>query len=703
MSNHNKLRNISDVTSQQNSNLQQFQNLHTISTSSSNRSQVQEQEEDGEEEEGEEQEEDGEGDELQQSETAVPQQPLHDSSLTERLSGSDSPKQHLQEPVVLTSGTLQPSPAMQKQNSLDHHHNYHQQQVQAPYLNNEYVNGNGARASPSSSQLPKLSTSFSRTPKSGSGSAGGSVGGSSAIMTPRRSKKSDPRNPLVVLMPASAQPTEVLASRFSAWRSVIRSIITYLTETASIQDEIVRQQLRLTHAVQFPFFVAEGQKPNSNEEKTAQNFFMPAGSGSIQELPSILNQYHGTVASHASRMSKELTNDVIPRLEDLRRDLLVKIKEIKALQSDFKNSCFKELQQTKVDMKHYLEAIEEAHHGAPKHDPYLAKIVLDRQIRKQLSEENFVHEAFDNLESSGSELENVVVMEIQNSLTIYARLIGEESQLVFDILLSRLDGGFLSRNPEFEWSNFIKRDPNFIAPNLPMRKLKEISYKYQYDPLSYEIRSGVLERRSKFLKSYSKGYYVLTPNFLHEFKTSDRKKDQVPMMSLPLGECTVTEHSKPGSSDDKFVLHAKQNGIIHRGHNWVFRTDNFDSMMSWFEDLKVLTSLNGLKEKNRFIQDRLNLTSDGRPKEMLMATSPSTGLPRNSTDRSLRGHISGSTSGYSGPPLQNDLNGNPSAPRLDNQTNTTTNSSLPDTNKLDISSDSMGNVYASSLENETKT
>lgn len=694
MSSHDTMKNISDVTSQQHSNSQQLQNPHTSSASSSNNISQMQAEEDGEEEEE-------EGEELQQNDTAIPQQ--HALSTQ---SASDSPKQHLQEPVVLTHGTPQPPSAAQKQNLSIHHHDYHQQPVQAPYLNNEYLNGNGVRASSSNNQLPRLSTSFSRTPKSGSVSAGGSAGGGSSLMSPRRSKSSDPRNPLVVLMPASAQPTEVLASRFSAWRSVIRSVITYLTETASIQDEIVRQQLRLTHAVQFPFFVADGQKASSNEERAVQNFFMPAGSGSIQELPSILNQYHGTIASHASRMSKELTNDIIPRLEDLRRDLLVKIKEIKSLQSDFKNSCFKELQQTKIDMRRYLEAIEEAHHGPPKHDPYLAKIVLDRQIRKQLSEENFVHEAFDNLESSGSELENVVVMEIQNSLTIYARLIGEESQLVFDILLSRLDGGFLSRDPAFEWDNFIKKDPNFIAPNLPMRKLKEISYKYQYDPLSYEIRSGVLERRSKFLKSYSKGYYVLTPNFLHEFKTSDRKKDQVPMMSLPLGECTVTEHSKPGSSDDKFVLHAKQNGIIHRGHNWVFRTENYDSMMAWFEDLKVLTSLNGLKEKNRFIQERLNLTSDGRPKQIPTTTSPNTGFPRTSTDRSLRDRISGAASGYSGPSLQHsqhDPNGNPSAPRLDNQTNTATTSSLPDTNKLDISSDSMGKVYSSSFENETKT
>ena len=39
------------------------------------------------------------------------------------------------------------------------------------------------------------------------------------------SNQTDPRSPLVILIPTSAQPTEILAARFSAWRSVIRAIV----------------------------------------------------------------------------------------------------------------------------------------------------------------------------------------------------------------------------------------------------------------------------------------------------------------------------------------------------------------------------------------------------------------------------------------------------------------------------------------------
>lgn len=506
----------------------------------------------------------------------------------------------------------------------------------------------------------------------------------------------DPRSPLVILMPTSAQPTEVLANRFAAWRSIIRAIITYLTETASIQDEIVRQQLRLTHAVQFPFFAIENQhQPSSPEDRAIQKFFLPLGNGSIQDLPTILNQYHGSLASHASRTSKELTNEVIPRLEDLRRDLLVKMKEIKSLQSDFKNSCSKELQQTKQDLKNFLESIEEARYGTPRQDPYLTKTILDRQVKKQLTEENFVHEAFDNLENSGAELEKVVVMEIQNALTIYARLLGEEAQLVFDCLLSKMEVGFFNKDPQFEWENFILRDPNFIVPNLPMRKMKEIVYKNQNDPLTYEIRSGVLERRSKFLKSYSRGYYVLTPTFLHEFKTGDRKKDTVPVMSLALSECSVAEHSKKGSSDDRFILHAKQNGLIHRGHNWVFRADNYETMMAWFEDLKIFASVGNAQERAKTVIDRLGLQGDS--KAQANPKSPTSPNPaRQSMSQTPQDPRRVSMD------VQSNNNLPPSTPRLDNQTNTITTSSIPDTNDFEIDN-SIPNIYIDIPANEAKS
>ncbi|KAL6948718.1 hypothetical protein ACO0QE_001191 [Hanseniaspora vineae] len=451
------------------------------------------------------------------------------------------------------------------------------------------------------------------------------------------------KNPLSLTIPTQLQPTEILAQRFASWRNIIASIIVYLKESCSIQDEIVRQHLRLSNCINFPFntrvesaayisnlntpssstnghSAAHDKKhsgvgnPNSEDYIQLGRLFAPYGSGSVQDLPYVLTQYHQAMCSTAQYASRELSSVLIPRLDDLRRDLLVKIKEIKDLQSDFKNSCLKEVSTTKKFLQDFQNSIEQVKYNSNYNkDPFLEKLQLNKQIKKQLHEENFLHEAFINLQTSGRELEKVVVMEIQTALQQYAKLMGQESQLVFDTLINKLDNGFITKDPNFEWGFYVDDSINkncFIPMDLPMRQYSKIQYKNQFDPLTFEIQSGFLERRSRYLKSYSRGFYVLTANFLHEFKTGDRKKDIVPLMSLSLNDCSVEQHSKRNSQDYKFVLHAKQNGIINRTHNWVFKCDSYDTMFQWFDYLKKMTSTSDTKTRARLVTEILNFQNN---------------------------------------------------------------------------------------------
>ena len=101
-------------------------------------------------------------------------------------------------------------------------------------------------------------------------------------------------------------------------------------------------------------------------------------------LNSIKNVVDGT------KTLKDINGLIIPKLEELRKDLLVKIKEIKNLQNDFKNNLSKELNDSKSLISQYNQAIELANklgstgnfshittlHEADsgKSDPYLVKL-----------------------------------------------------------------------------------------------------------------------------------------------------------------------------------------------------------------------------------------------------------------------------------------------------------------------------------------
>lgn len=443
-------------------------------------------------------------------------------------------------------------------------------------------------------------------------------------------------------VPINGNPTEVLANRFSAWRKIIRALLVYFKEAVSVQEEVCRQHVRLGTAVNFPFFAngtadmskhtvakdreaLDPQESNvtdarsvaakstagslwaggfhqnsaSHEDEAIRAMFQPYGHGSIADLPGDLISYHRTQAAHASQLAKELAKNLIPRLDDLRRDLLVKIKEIKGLASDFKNTYAKEQGLTEQHVAALQQAIKVLTGGGPlqgKQDPALVRYQLEKQLGRQISEENYLQDAYNNLQNSGKELEKVVVMEIQQALDHFAQLNSAAATALQQLVDKFVVDGFVAREPAAEWTAFVSTDPNFVDTATPSRSLDEIEYPYRGDPLTCELRSGQLERRSKYLKSYSRAFYVLTPSFLHEFKSGDRAKHPVPVMSLALDECQISADSKTSSGSHKFVLKTKQ-GDSSRGHNWVFRVESADALQQWMKDISTLTSIKDVRAR----------------------------------------------------------------------------------------------------------
>ncbi len=172
-----------------------------------------------------------------------------------------------------------------------------------------------------------------------------------------------------------------------------------------------------------------------------------------------------------------------------------------------------------------------------------------------------------------------------------------------------------------EWLAFVENDPHFVDPSVPLRRVENIEYPGKHHPAAAEVRSGMLERKSKYLKSYTPGWYVLSPTHLHEFKSADKIYTQPPVMSLYLPDQKLGSHSQPGSTSHKFMLKGKQSGSsAHKGHNWVFRAETYDTMMAWFEDMRVLTEKTG-EERNAYVRkharsfsgadDRGTISSDG--------------------------------------------------------------------------------------------
>ncbi|CAK7270031.1 phosphatidylinositol 4,5-bisphosphate-binding protein [Sporothrix epigloea] len=373
-------------------------------------------------------------------------------------------------------------------------------------------------------------------------------------------------------VPTKGNPTEILANRFQAWRKILKDLISYHREIQGHYEQRAKSLQRLAASL--------------------SGASLPPGfmqSGGLDEASSTLRTFHKQAVSEAVK-AREIEEDVILALTGLRTDLSQKIKEIKNISGDFRNNVDREMDATKKAVKSLQDSLGQAELDSSlttgRQDPYLLRLMADRQLDRQIQEENYLHQAFLNLERSGRELESIVVGEIQKSYNAYVGILRREVATT-STTVDELREGPISMPKDQEWTSFVRNHEQFIGPDVPIRNLQFITYPGQNHFACQEIRAGLLERKSKYLKSYTAGWYVLSPTHLHEFKSAD--KMQAPVMSLYLPEQKLGSHSTEGASSSKFVLKGRQAGGLHRGHTWVFRAESYDTMMAWFEDLHALT------------------------------------------------------------------------------------------------------------------
>lgn len=276
-----------------------------------------------------------------------------------------------------------------------------------------------------------------------------------------------------------------------AWRKFLKDVISYFKEIQANYEQRSKSLVKLANVL--------------------NNVNMPPGflpSGGLNDAVQILRNYNSQSISEAQK-AREIEEDVILALTGLRSDLQLKIKEIKNLSGDFKNSVEKEMDATRKAVNNLQEALGktelDASTATGKEDPYLLRLAVDRQLERQLDEENYLHQAYLNLENSGRELESIVVGEVQKSYNAYAGILKREADVAY-YAIDELRVGPIAMPKDHEWANFVRQDDQFVDPSIAIRSAQYINYPGKGHYACQEIRAGLLERKTKYLKSYTAGW-----------------------------------------------------------------------------------------------------------------------------------------------------------------------------------------------------
>jgi hypothetical protein len=161
------------------------------------------------------------------------------------------------------------------------------------------------------------------------------------------------------------------------WRKVLKDLITYFRDVQKSYDSRSKSLYALSNVI-------------SNITAPAQLL----AHGGINDAIHVLRDYHKQSIAEGNK-AKSIEEDVIVQLTGLRSDLGQKVKEIKGLSGDFKNSVDKETEGTRRAVRELQDALGSSSTD-PKSDPYLVRLGVDRQLGRQIEEENYLHRVRDD-------------------------------------------------------------------------------------------------------------------------------------------------------------------------------------------------------------------------------------------------------------------------------------------------------------------
>ena len=167
----------------------------------------------------------------------------------------------------------------------------------------------------------------------------------------------------------------MLTRLMSVWRKVLKDLITYFRDIQKSYDARSKSLYTVSNVITNiptpPQFIADG---------------------GISDALLALRDFHKQSIAEGNR-AKSIGEDVTVQLTGLRSDLGQKIKEIKGLSRDFRNSVDKETEGTRRAVRDLQHALNAANPDA-KNDPYLMRLGVDRQLGRQIEEENYLHRVY---------------------------------------------------------------------------------------------------------------------------------------------------------------------------------------------------------------------------------------------------------------------------------------------------------------------
>ncbi|KAI9757444.1 MAG: hypothetical protein M4579_003460 [Chaenotheca gracillima] len=371
----------------------------------------------------------------------------------------------------------------------------------------------------------------------------------------------------------------LLLERLQAWKHAVAYLENYIGATEKMQKAQAKEYERVVKSVSDPL-------------KEAHHFDQSVGG--IAGLMENLRSNTQAISNSHLETEKNLKGTVLPILARLHAEIKNKTKELSG--GAAKGS--KSVDKARALTQKHLESL--GHHTAsfdssggkiePSSDPYILQRGIYHRLNKQILEENNNRQDLLAVQGSFQQFEAHLIRTIQEVMGTFLQVVGGQAERT-RALYGDMTGTAQRIPLDFEWKGFIYRNNEvLIDPNASPRSMDNINFPNQNHKATQPTIEGTLERKSRLTKSYSTGYYVVTPSkYLHEFKDTDNyRKDPTPELSLYLPDCVVGATDGP-----KFNVKGKDSSkgkfSLSTTHELAFKAHTAQDAVAWADVIRQAT------------------------------------------------------------------------------------------------------------------
>ncbi|RSH92712.1 hypothetical protein EHS25_008158 [Saitozyma podzolica] len=360
--------------------------------------------------------------------------------------------------------------------------------------------------------------------------------------------------------PHELKPSDILIERFTAWKQIVKMLISYFEGVADIEANTSKELTKLGAVIQVPF------RPG--------NQFL--GEGGMQDVFYTIRDKTRVIADSHASLARTIESSIVQHLQKLRTEIKAHIKNVQNDTGKLAASVAREREFSTKSIADLARAISAVNHTpmqvSAKEDPFA--------INMAVNEENALQKSIVIMQQNSAHFEEGIVRSIQSAWQTFDEWQARMSTSVQETW-RQLGVNMAQLMPDREWISFAARSDHLLDPETPLRNPDLIDYPGKNDPSVTPVWTGMLERKKRFTKSYKEGFYVLTPaGYLHEYSSSDPTTATHPVWSLFLPACTL---GPPSSAATAKSHNASETAFT-------FRARSHEEMMEVWNDLRMLVA-----------------------------------------------------------------------------------------------------------------